>query len=91
MVEKIAPGRWADVRPPTAKELKATTVLAMAIDEVSAKVRTGPPIDDEDDHGLPAWAGVVPLSLVAGEAVPDPRLAPGTPLPEHLSGRRPSK
>ena len=78
IVERIVPGRWTDVRPPTEKELKATALLALPIDEASAKVRTGPPLDDEPDYALPAWAGVIPLSLRAGEPQPDPRLAPGT-------------
>ena len=69
--ERMLPGRWADVRWPTRKELKATTVLKLPIDEGSAKVRTGPPIDDEEDYALDVWAGVVPLSLVRGEPVPD--------------------
>ena len=69
--ERMLPGRWADVRWPTRKELKATTVLKLPIDEGSAKVRTGPPIDDEEDYELDVWAGVVPLSLVRGEPVPD--------------------
>ncbi len=69
--ERLLPGRWADVRWPTRKELKATTVLKLPIAEGSAKVRTGPPIDDEPDYALDVWAGVVPLSLVKGEPVPD--------------------
>ncbi len=75
--EQIVPGRWADVRPPTAQELKATTVLALPIDEASAKVRTGPPIDDEEDYNLDIWAGVLPLSVQPGTPVPDPRLKSG--------------
>jgi nitroimidazol reductase NimA-like FMN-containing flavoprotein (pyridoxamine 5'-phosphate oxidase superfamily) len=69
--ERLLPGRWADVRWPTRKELKATTVLKLPIEEGSAKVRTGPPIDDEPDYELDVWAGVVPLTLVRGEPVPD--------------------
>jgi uncharacterized protein len=84
IVERIVPGRWKDVRPPTDKELKATALLALPIDEASAKVRTGPPIDDEPDYALPAWAGVIPLSLQAGEPVPDARLHPGIPLPGYV-------
>ena len=69
--DKLVPGRWAEVRPPTPKELKATSVLALRIDEASAKVRTGPPVDDEEDYALPVWAGVIPLELRAGEPVED--------------------
>jgi uncharacterized protein len=72
--DRLLPGRWADVRPPTGKELKATWILRLPLDEVSAKVRTGPPEDYEDDLAVPAWAGVIPLSVQAGEPQPDPRL-----------------
>lgn len=72
--EQVIPGRWDDVRQPTEAELKATTVLSLSLSEASAKVRTGPPIDDEEDYALPVWAGVLPLKLVAGEPVSDPRL-----------------
>jgi uncharacterized protein len=71
--ERLLPGRWADVRWPTRKELKATTVLVLPIEEGSAKVRTGPPIDDEPDYALDVWAGVVPITLTRGEPVPDAR------------------
>ena len=74
IVEHIVPGRWQDVRPPSENELKATAIVAMPIEEASAKIRTGPPLDDEADHSLPAWAGVVPLTMSAGAPVPDPRL-----------------
>ena len=82
--EHVIQGRWNDVREPTEQELKATTVLVLPLEEVSAKVRTGPPIDDEEDYNLPVWAGVVPLQLVAGEPVPDPRLASGIAAPEYV-------
>lgn len=72
--EHVIPGRWKEARRPTDQELKATAVLSLPLEEASAKVRTGPPIDDEEDYGLPVWAGVLPLSLVAGVPVPDPRL-----------------
>jgi nitroimidazol reductase NimA-like FMN-containing flavoprotein (pyridoxamine 5'-phosphate oxidase superfamily) len=72
--EHVLPGRWDDVREPTEQELKATTVLSLPLVEVSAKVRTGPPIDDDEDYALKVWAGVLPLKLVAGEPVSDPRL-----------------
>ena len=73
----IVPGRWDEVRQPAGPELKSTTVLALPLDEVSAKVRTGGPVDDEEDYALPVWAGVVPIERQAGEPVPDARLRPG--------------
>jgi nitroimidazol reductase NimA-like FMN-containing flavoprotein (pyridoxamine 5'-phosphate oxidase superfamily) len=84
-VNRIGAGRWDDLRPVTHKELKATTVLWMDIDEGSAKVRTGPPIDDEEDYALPIWAGVVPIRMVAGAPMSDPRLASGIAAPDSLS------
>lgn len=86
VVERLVPGRWSDVRPPSEKELKATALVALPIDEASAKIRTGGPIDDEEDYVLPAWAGVIPLSVHAGEAQADPRLAPDVPVPAYVSG-----
>jgi nitroimidazol reductase NimA-like FMN-containing flavoprotein (pyridoxamine 5'-phosphate oxidase superfamily) len=79
-VEHVVPGRWQEARQPTEKELQATYVLALPLDQASAKVRMGPPIDDEEDYALPVWAGVVPLRVGTGEPVPDPRLIPGVPL-----------
>jgi uncharacterized protein len=84
IVERLVPGRWPDVRPPTESELKATALVALPIEEASAKVRTGPPLDDEPDYALPAWAGVIPLSLHAAEPVPDARLAPGVAAPSYV-------
>jgi nitroimidazol reductase NimA-like FMN-containing flavoprotein (pyridoxamine 5'-phosphate oxidase superfamily) len=84
-VERFFPGRWDTLRPVTRKELKATMVLALDVDEASAKVRTGPPIDDEDDYRLPIWAGVIPLTTVAGAPLPDPRLSAGVVLPRALN------
>ena len=72
--EHFIPGRWDEVRGPSEQELKATTVLALPLAEVSAKVRTGPPIDDEEDYELNVWAGVIPLRLEADGPVSDPRL-----------------
>lgn len=88
IIERIVPGRWAEVRAPTENEMKATAVVAMSIEEASAKLRTGPPLDDEEDHELPAWAGVLPLALTAGRPQPDPRLREGIPLPAHVSDYR---
>jgi nitroimidazol reductase NimA-like FMN-containing flavoprotein (pyridoxamine 5'-phosphate oxidase superfamily) len=82
--EHMIPGRWDEVRQPTDKELKATTVLSLPLDEVSAKVRTGPPHDDAEDYALEVWAGVLPLKLVAGEPVSDPELRAGIEPPAHL-------
>ena len=76
----IVPGRWEEVRQPTEQELKATSVLALALDEVSAKVRTGPPIDDEEDYAFPVWAGVVPIRSQVDQPIPDARVLPDIPL-----------
>src|ERR1700751_6100285 len=73
--DHVVPGRWSEVRQPTSQELKGTSVLKLPLAEASAKVRTGPPVDDEEDYALPVWAGVVPLSLRAQAPVPD-----GAPL-----------
>jgi len=75
----IVPGRWEEVRQPNEQELKSTTVLALPLDEVSAKVRTGPPVDDEEDYSLPVWAGVIPVRPRLGEPLPDGRVLPGVP------------
>jgi nitroimidazol reductase NimA-like FMN-containing flavoprotein (pyridoxamine 5'-phosphate oxidase superfamily) len=82
--EKLVPGRWADVRWPSKKELKGTAVLALPITEGSAKVRTGPPIDDDEDYARDVWAGVVPLTLTRSPAEPDPQLPAGIPMPPYL-------
>lgn len=82
--EHVMPGRWADVRWPTPQELAATTVLAIRLSEASAKVRTGPPIDDEEDYALPVWAGVLPLGVSAGAPVADSRLPTETPVPGYV-------
>jgi nitroimidazol reductase NimA-like FMN-containing flavoprotein (pyridoxamine 5'-phosphate oxidase superfamily) len=73
--ERLIPGRWDEVRPPTAKELKAIQVLSLPLAEASAKLRTGPPNDDEEDYALKTWAGTIPLDVVAGTPIPDARLA----------------
>ncbi len=84
-VERVFPGRNRELRAIEKQELKATTVMGMTIEEASAKVRTGPPVDDEPDYTLPVWAGVIPIRQVFGRAIPDERLAPGTPWPQHLA------
>lgn len=71
----IVPGRWDEARVPNDQELKATSVLVLPMEEVSAKVRTGPPIDDEEDYEIPIWAGVVPVHLRAGDPIPDDRIS----------------
>jgi hypothetical protein len=81
--EQILPGRWADIRWPDRKELTATTVLKLAINEASAKIRTGPPLDDEDDYALKCWAGVMPLKIVPGEPIPDAQLPQDIPVPDY--------
>jgi nitroimidazol reductase NimA-like FMN-containing flavoprotein (pyridoxamine 5'-phosphate oxidase superfamily) len=81
--EHILPGRWDDARQPNERELKATSVLRVRIEEFSAKVRTGPPIDDEEDYSFPTWAGVVPLEIKAGEPINDPKLNPLREVPTY--------
>ena len=84
--EKVLPGRWREVRPPNRKELKATTILALPIEEASAKVRSGPPDDDDSpDAELDAWAGVVPIFSSYGTPEPSPGLRPGTPLSDSVA------
>jgi nitroimidazol reductase NimA-like FMN-containing flavoprotein (pyridoxamine 5'-phosphate oxidase superfamily) len=86
--EHIVRGRWADVREPTEQELIQTTVLSLPLTEASAKIRTGPPLDDEEDYAMNVWAGVVPLKLVAGEPINDPRLPEGIEPPEYARNYR---
>src|SRR6202050_5056923 len=81
--EHIIPGRWADSRQPNERELKATSVLRLPIEEFSAKVRTGPVVDDEEDYSFAVWAGVVPLTMVAGAPIDDSRLLDGWRAPEY--------
>ena len=82
--ERVIAGRWQDVRLPTTKELKATTVLALELEEASAKVRSGPPKDDDDDYSLPIWAGVVPLALERKQAIADPLLTHDLAIPDYI-------
>lgn len=83
---KMCPGRWDDVRKPTDNEWKATMLLSFPITEASAKIRTGPPIDDDEDYDLDVWAGVQPLTLVRGSLVPDAKLKQGVSVPRYLAG-----
>jgi hypothetical protein len=82
--EHVIAGRWNDVRPPTESELQQTTVLSLPLAEASAKIRTGPPIDDEEDYDLPVWAGVLPLRMCAGEPDADPALRVSVSVPTYL-------
>ena len=82
--ERLTPGRWAELRPPTKQELKATTVVTMPLEEAVAKIRSGPPADDAEDLALDVWAGELPLSQAIGQPVAAPDLRPGIPAPAHL-------
>ena len=82
--EHMIPNRWRDVREPTESELRQTTVLSVPIDEASAKIRTGPPLDDEEDYGMEVWSGVVPLRMIAGQPIADPRLLPDIDAPDYV-------
>ena len=84
MVNHIVPGRWDDVRPPSEAEIRATMVLSLPLNEASAKIRTGPPLDDQEDYALTTWAGVLPLSLDAHAPLPDPQLPAGIQTPSYL-------
>jgi nitroimidazol reductase NimA-like FMN-containing flavoprotein (pyridoxamine 5'-phosphate oxidase superfamily) len=88
IVDHIVPGRWDSIRWPNDKELRGTLVLRLPIEEASAKIRTGPPIDDEEDYAMDVWAGVLPLATVPGAPIADPRLKDGTPPPGHVTAYR---
>jgi uncharacterized protein len=81
--DHMIPGRWEDVREPNEQELQQTTVLSLPLTEASAKVRTGPPLDDEEDYDLPIWAGVIPLRMVANSPLDDGRLPANTAIPSY--------
>ncbi len=83
--EHVIPGRWPEIREPNAQELKGTTVLALPLQEASAKIRTGPPKDDDEDMTIPVWAGVLPLLTATGDPIADPCLPPDTPVPAHVT------
>ncbi len=83
--EKLVPGRWGDARLPTTQELKGTAVLRLPLDETSAKVRTGGPLDDDEDYALPVWAGTIALHQTFGPPTPDESLPPTIPCPSYLS------
>ena len=82
--EHVIAGRWADVRGPSEQELKATTVVEFSIEEASAKVRSGPPLDDESDYALPVWAGVLPLEIKSRPPIPDDKLIEGVTVPDYV-------
>lgn len=82
--EHLIAGRWAEVRGPSDKELKATTVLEFSIEEASSKVRSGPPLDDESDYGLPVWAGVLPLEIRSRLPIPDSKSIKDVTLPDYV-------
>ncbi len=84
ITDHILKGRWEETRPPHDKELKATTVLELTIEQASAKIRTGPPIDDKEDYDLDIWAGVIPIISRTLPPVPDPDLKEGIQLPASL-------
>ena len=85
ITEQLVPGRWEHSRLPTRKEMAATAVLALSLEEASVKVRTGAPKDDEEDYDLDIWAGVLPAALTFGPAQPDPKLRDGIGMPEHIA------
>jgi uncharacterized protein len=88
VVDHVIAGRWDHVRAPTETELRGTTVLSIPLDEASAKVRTGGPLDDEDDYALPVWAGELPLALTPREPKADPRLPPAIAVPDYVANYR---
>jgi uncharacterized protein len=88
IVEHVVPGRLSAVRAPNDNEIRGTRVLSLPIDEASAKIRTGPPVDDEADYQIPCWAGEIPLRLTAGLPISDPRLPAGTTVPQSVWGYR---
>ncbi len=88
MMDRLFPGRWEQLRPMTAQELKATAILSLPLTEASAKIGTGFPTDPPEDRTWPVWAGILPLSLTTGTPIPDPHLPPGLAVPEHVLGYR---
>jgi hypothetical protein len=85
LTDHLIRGRWEEIRQPSPQELKKTLMLAIPIQEASAKIRTGPPLDEEEDYPLSMWAGVVPFKLTAGEPVADPRLCAQVPVPQYAA------
>jgi nitroimidazol reductase NimA-like FMN-containing flavoprotein (pyridoxamine 5'-phosphate oxidase superfamily) len=89
--EQMISGRWKEVREPTEAELQQTTVLSLPIDEASAKIRTGPPLDDEADYAMNVWAGVLPMQLTTVDPIADPRLPPNIKVPDYVGSYRRGK
>ena len=88
IVDHVIPGRWETVREPSDLEMRATLVLRLAVDEASAKIRTGPPVDDDEDYATAIWAGELPIQTRVLAPRPDPRLAPAIPVPAHVTAYR---
>jgi hypothetical protein len=88
LTDHLVPGRWADARIPNDREFAKTLVLRVPLAEASAKLRSGPPKDDDEDYSLPIWAGVIPFAPAAGAPEDDPALAPGIPRPEYVTRYR---
>jgi hypothetical protein len=84
LVERLVPGRNEQLRPMTMKELKQTAVMRLSLERASAKVRTGPPVDEEEDYDWPVWAGVLPVATAVGQPIPDSRLRDGVEVPPHV-------
>jgi len=91
LTNHFIPGRWDDCRPPNEVELKATTAMEIPLTEASAKVRTGPPGDEDEDYALPYWAGLLPIPPTTQTPIPDPRLTPGIDIPDYVKGYRRGK
>ena len=90
ITEQILPGRWDEARLPNEIEMKATSVLAISIDTASAKIRTGPPVDDEEDYDLPIWAGLLPIQMIYGQPVTDPAMKQDLPVSDSVVRRNSS-
>jgi len=87
ITDHLVPGRWDDARQPDQKELDSTTFVSIKIEDASAKIRTGPPVDDEKDYQLPVWAGIVPISQIKKEPVIDPKISKNIILPDYLTSK----
>jgi len=85
LTDHLIAGRWEEIRHPSPEELRKTLLLAIPIQEASAKIRVGPPLDDDEDYALPVWAGILPLRTTASDPIADPRLAPETKVPAYAA------